>query len=381
MKLELHILQNFAPANLNRDDTGSPKSCEFGGVRRGRISSQAIKRAIRREFDASGLIPEEQRAVRSKRFVTEIAERLVGAGHDPEVAAGVAEAGLGLLDIKLAKDQKTQYLLYLAPAEIDAIAAFCDSNWGTLAAAAAGEKKSKKDTKDDGAKALAKQLKTSLDGGRAADLALFGRMLADLPEKNMDAASQVAHAISTHAVSAEFDYYTAVDDRQPEETAGADMIGTVEFNSACYYRYANIDLTQLRTNLGGDTGLVRATVDAFLAASRDAIPTGKQNSFAAQNPPSLVFAVLRERGAWSLANAFLKPVRAGSDKSLVEASAAALDCYWGELTEMYGEPAGAQLCVTALKGITLNVLEDHRASTFNEFADTISRGVAAGLEQ
>jgi CRISPR system Cascade subunit CasC len=381
MNLELHILQNFAPANLNRDDTGSPKTCDFGGVRRGRISSQAIKRAIRREFEDADLIPQESRAVRSKRFVDEIAKKLVVGGRDETLAAGVAEAGLGLLDIKLAKDQKTQYLLYLAPREIAAIADFCESQWDSLAALAAGEKKSKKDAKDDEAKALAKRLITSLDGGRAADLALFGRMLADLPEKNIDAASQVAHAISTHAISAEFDYYTAVDDLKPEDTAGADMIGTVEFNSACYYRYANIDLGQLRKNLDGDAELAAATVDAFLAASRDAIPTGKQNSFAAQNPPSLLFAVLRNRGAWSLANAFLKPVRQDRDTDLAQASAKALDGYWGELTGMYGEPAGAQLSIIALDGIKLGSLERDRASNFREFADTISQGVAAGMGQ
>jgi CRISPR system Cascade subunit CasC len=381
MHLELHILQNFAPANLNRDDTGSPKSCEFGGVRRARISSQAIKRAIRREFDAANLIPQEARAVRSKRFVDEIAKRLVDNGRDQELAADVAEAGLGLLDIKLAKEQKTQYLLYLAPREISAIADFCESQWDALAAIATGDKKSKKDAKDDEAKALAKRLMISLDGGRAADLALFGRMLADLPEKNIDAASQVAHAISTHQVDMEFDYYTAVDDLKPEDTAGADMIGTVEFNSACYYRYANIDLGQLRENLGGDAELAAATVDAFLAASRDAIPTGKQNSFAAQNPPSLLFAVLRDRGAWSLANAFLKPVRQEREADLAQASAKALDGYWAELTGMYGEPAGARLCVCALNGIKLDALQPHRAANFREFADCVSKGVAAGMGQ
>lgn len=367
MLLELHIIQNFAPSNLNRDDTGAPKSCEFGGYRRARISSQSIKRAIRGEFNAGALVPAEGRATRSKRFVDEVAKRLNAAGCDPEAAPAVAEAGLALLDIKLAKDQKTEYLLFLGEREIAAIAEFCNQQWDSLAATT--EKKGKKDAKDDTTKKLAAELARSLDGGKAADLALFGRMLADLPERNIDAASQVAHAISTHQVSSEFDYYTAVDDLKPEDTAGADMIGTVEFNSACFYRYANIDVDQLTKNLGGDQELVDATLRAFLLASRDAIPTGKQNSFAARNAPAFFCTVVRERGAWSLANAFVDPVRPGRDGGLIGASIAALDSHWGELASMYGAPAGAKVAVAALGQPALEHLKLHRVENFNVLLD------------
>ncbi len=373
MLLELHILQNFAPSNLNRDDTGSPKTCEFGGYRRARISSQAIKRAIRREFDISNLVPEEQRAIRSKRFVEKIADGLASRGRPAELCAGVAEAGLALLDIALAKDQKTEYLLYLGAAEVDRIVAFCEAQWETLAASAAEKKAAKKGGQDDDAKKLAKELKSALDGGRAADLALFGRMLADLPERNIDAACQVAHAISTHQVSSEFDYYTAVDDLKPGDTAGADMIGTVEFNSACYYRYANIDLGQLTRNLGGDAALAADTVRAFLVASRDAIPTGKQNSFAARNAPSFIMTVVRPSGAWSLANAFVCPVRP-SGEGIIAKSITALDRHWGELTTTYGAPAGASLALIATGDAELPNLAAARVATFN---DLLERTVAA----
>jgi CRISPR system Cascade subunit CasC len=354
MQLELHIIQNFAPSNLNRDDTGSPKSCEFGGYRRARISSQAIKRAIRAEFENQQLVPDNRRAERSKRFVEKIASRLTELGRPGDQAPAVAEAGLGLLNIKLADAEKTQYLLYFAPTEIDAIAQFCDGQWDVLATA---EKRGKKDQKDAETRKLADELKKKLDGGRAADLALFGRMLADLPERNIDAASQVAHAISTHQVSVEFDYYTAVDDLKPEDTAGADMIGTVEFNSACYYRYANIDLEQLRSNLAEDDELVRETVRAFLQASIEAIPTGKQNSFAARNLPSFVMTVVRERGAWSLANAFAQPVpgRMHGD-GLIDASIRRLEEHWVRLIGMYGAPTGLQTFFSALAGLELGHL-------------------------
>ena len=97
-----------------------------------------------------------------------------------------------------------------------------------------------------------KEIINAFNRGKAIDLALFGRMLADLPEKNTDAACQVAHAISTHAVEREFDFYTAIDDLKPDDTSGADMMGTVEFNSACLYRYAVINWDKLVENLQED---------------------------------------------------------------------------------------------------------------------------------
>jgi CRISPR system Cascade subunit CasC len=369
MLLEIHILQNFAPSNLNRDDTGSPKTCEFGGSRRARISSQAIKRAIRNEFSLNNLVPEDQRAIRSKRFVEEITRRLVASGKNPDDAAAVANAAIEAIGLKTANDKnaaytgefgagssssevtfrKLQVLFYLSTAELKAFSEFADANWEALLAMARAENASARDKKaarEAAATALSKKViddfKARLNGGRAADLALFGRMLADLPDRNIDAASQVAHAISTNRVSVEFDYYTAVDDLKPGDTEGADMIGTVEFNSACYYRYANIDLTQLKRNLGGDDGLVEAAVRAFLVASRDAIPTGKQNSFAARSAPSFIMTVVRPAGAWSLANAFVRPIHPGRDTDLVSESIQALGTYWGELSRLYGSPEGFQ---------------------------------------
>ena len=365
MNLELHILQNFAPSNLNRDDTGSPKSCEFGGVRRARISSQCLKRAIREQFKSQDLVPAANRAERTKRLVLAITEGLQERGRDAGVARGVAEQALAAIEIKLGDlpkgedatldEYKTQYLVYLGATELATLVSFCDTHWTALEELASpseakGKAKDKKASSKDiadklGGKSVVEALKKSLDGGRAADLALFGRMLADLPERNIDAASQVAHAISTHQVGIEFDYYTAVDDRKPDDNAGADMIGTVEFNSACYYRYANIDLGQLFENLGKDRDLALKTVEAFLLANRDAEPTGKQNSFAARNKPSFVFAVVRGSGSWSLANAFAVPVR-GED--LVGGSIDALAKHWDEMVGMYDAPDGLAAAWCAL---------------------------------
>jgi len=353
MFLELHMLQNFAPSNLNRDDTGSPKDCEFGGYRRARISSQCIKRSIRTEFKKNGLVPVENQALRTKRLVSEVAGRLVLAGRDRDAAEIVVVNAIGGLGLSVVDDQKTQYLLFLGTQELERITEACQAHWDTLCTRSTSEeigKKAKKAAKAVVPKEVADVLKAALDGGKAADLALFGRMLADLPEKNVNAACQVAHAISANRVQPEFDFYVAIDDLKPDDTAGADMIGTVEFNSACFYRYANVDLGELTKNLGGDLELTRATIEAFLRASITAIPTGKQNSMAAQNPPALVFAVVRERGLWSLANAFTKPVAPNRDRDLVQGSIAALDDHWGKMTRMFGEDGVLGVWVAALDG-------------------------------
>lgn len=338
MIVELHILQNFAPANLNRDDTGSPKDCSFGGHRRARISSQCFKRATRTEFGEAGLIHRANLSERTTRAAEEIAKRLMMRGRPEAAARAVAVALLSGLGIKMSEG-RTRYLLFLADQELNAAVDICMAHWDNLLAAVeqaqngAGNAREKTTTIPNETKTA---MLNRLDGGRAADLALFGRMIADRADKNVEAACQVAHAISTNKVDVEFDFYTAVDDLKPDDTAGADMLGTVEFNSACFYRYANVDTTQLLTNLGGDEGLARSTLDAFLRASVAAIPTGKQNSMAAHNPPSLVMITARKRGQWNLANAFIRPIRPYGETDLIQASVVALDTYWGRLTDMYG---------------------------------------------
>lgn len=354
MIIELHILQNFAPANLNRDDTGSPKDCYFGGYRRARISSQCLKRAIRDEFTSAHLIDSQFLSERTKRIVDELTKRLAASGRPEAESRKVAIALLNETGLKVVKEDKTQYLLFLAVGEINAAVDIANQHWNALSTATqAREETEGVDAGSTKAKAelLPSQIKTEmlqrLDGGRAADLALFGRMIANLKERNVEAACQVAHAISTNKIEVEFDFFTAVDDHRPQETTNADMLGSVEFNSACFYRYANVDTGQLIENLRGDEALARSTLAAFLRASVSAVPSGKQNSMAAYNPPSLVFLVVRERGQWNLANAFLNPIRPNPPVDLVQTSIAALDAYWGKLADMYGDaPSRAWLATT-----------------------------------
>ena len=331
MILEAHVIQNVAPANLNRDDTGAPKDAVFGGYRRARVSSQAWKRAVRQSFATE--FSEEELAWRTKRLVDQVAERLAASGRDAEqakkVAAAVLSAGGAGIDEKTGQ---TKVLWLVARRSIDALVKLCEDHWGTLAA---GKKLSASDEK-----AIKKAVAEDVIGEKAVDIALFGRMLTDAPDGGtVEAAAQVAHAISTHSVDTEFDYFTAVDDLLPSEESGAGMLGTVEFNSACFYRYACLDAAQLLDNLDGDTELARRAALAFATGFVTVMPTGKQNTFAAHNPPAAALLVARASGSWNLANAFVDPVRATRNADLVAASCERLAGHWAELVAMYSNPA------------------------------------------
>lgn len=329
MFIEVHILQSFAPSNLNRDDTGNPKDTEFGGVRRARISSQCIKRSIRLHPKFSETTQTEN-GVRTRWITRLLAEPLIKAGKPTEQAQQVAEAFA--MQYSKMDQHHTSVLLFLSKSEINAVVQKLGENWEQIISGL-------KDGKSSFLDAMAKEMFKSLrDRTSAPDIAMFGRMLAEKPELNIDAACQVAHAISTHRVSMEMDFYTAVDDLLKGEETGAGMMGVIPFNSACFYRYARTDWEQLHNNLGGDTELARRTVEGFLRAAALAVPTGKQTSFAAQNPPDFLLGVFRSDGqAWSLANAFEKPVRPGREGGLVSPSIGALDTYWGRLIRTYGD--------------------------------------------
>lgn len=358
MKLELHILQNFAPSNLNRDDTGAPKDCQLGGHRRARISSQCLKRAVRDAFQSHGMFGEDELAVRTKRIVENVADLLVSE-HQREREAAIELAAATLagagLKVKGADDNhKSKYLIFLPKRHLSQLANLINTHWDTIkklgAEATASptvppEAKGTSKRKDKAQKkgAFPKEMADELipifeDAARTPDLALFGRMIADAPSWNVDAACQVAHAISTNRVAMEFDFYTAVDDLRPHDTAGSGMMGTVQFNSSCYYRYAVLDTDDLRENLGDDGNVLAGrTAAAFVRASVLAIPTGKQNSMAAHNPPSFVLAIARRNGTpVSLANAFCNPVRPNGDSDLVGESIVALRAYLGRMCAMYG---------------------------------------------
>jgi CRISPR system Cascade subunit CasC len=353
MFVEIHILQNFPPSNLNRDDVGQPKEADFGGVRRARISSQCLKRSIRYAGRAAGVPSVFERSTgvplsaRTKLMSKPLSARLQAAGKPEDaaeaVAVAVAEAYAGKLDEK--RKGETAVLLYLSARELDGIAEKLIDRWEHAAPQAAARapegKAAKKAGKgeasviDEIVKALIKETQTRTG---APDIALFGRMLADKPETNVDAACQVAHAISTHAVhKADIDYYTAMDELKVDEP-GAGFLDVAYFNSACFYRYARIDVRLLTRNLGGDVELARRAVGAFIRASEAAVPSGKKNSHAQETRPSLVAAVVRtdDSQGWSLVNAFEKPVRTGTEAGLVAQSARELSAEFQDHLDSYG---------------------------------------------
>ncbi len=329
--IEIHALQNFAPSNLNRDDTGAPKDALFGGTRRARVSSQCLKRAVRQYFSdlvVQNALGSEDVAFRTKRILDALTKALTEKGHPESEAVEKARLALAAMELVVKEDGKSQYLLFLGQREIANIASIIHEKWKSIVASEAASTEGKKagKAKKQAAQAADPELKKALDkvfdGGKAVDVALFGRMLADMPEKNQNAACQVAHAISTHSVEREFDFYTAVDDLKPEDTAGADMMGTVEFNSACFYRYAVVDWDKLVKNLQGDAELAVKGLRAFLEGFVVAEPTGKQNTFAAHNPPEFIaVSVRRNTAPRNLANAFETAVFTKKGESLTKKSA------------------------------------------------------------
>lgn len=344
--VEIHTLQNFAPSNLNRDDTGAPKDAFFGGTRRARVSSQCLKRAVRQHF--AGLVEQEalasdDLACRTKRILDALTKSLIEKSRDASEAAEKVRLALAAIELSIKDDGKSQYLLFLGLREISNIADIIHEKWDSITAVevtpAEGKKpgKAKKQAALSADPELKKALEKVFDGGKAVDVALFGRMLADMPGKNRNAACQVAHAISTHSVEREFDFYTAVDELRPEDTAGADMMGTVEFNSACFYRYAIVDWEKLVENLQADTELAVKGLRAFLEGFVVAEPTGKQNTFAAHNPPDFVaVSVRRNTAPRNLANAFETAIRVKRDESLTRKSAEKLARKAKELQSAYG---------------------------------------------
>jgi CRISPR system Cascade subunit CasC len=320
LNVDVHVIQSVPPSNLNRDDAGSPKTAVYGGVRRARVSSQAWKRATRRDFE--GYLDTSEFGVRTKRAMELLGKRIEAfePGLDGAVALAKAKATLEAAGLKTKAARKaaegtpelTEYLVFFSNQQLDKLA--------QLAV----------DAGDDAPAGVA--AKKVLKEGNSFDLALFGRMVANDADLNVDAACQVAHALSTHAVTNEFDYYTAVDDKNPDEETGAGMIGTVEFNSATLYRYATVSVNALQENLGHPEATARA-VEAFVRSFVQSMPTGKQNTFANGTLPEAVVVMVRDGQGVNLVGAFEDAVGAGD--GYVAASCEKLAEYAKDVAEAY----------------------------------------------
>ena len=334
--VDIHLIQSLPPSCVNRDDSGSPKSALYGGVRRLRVSSQSWKRATRLYFNEH--LDATDVGIRTKRVVELLADRISAIAPDlADSALALAEQVFSAAKIKVApprgkKDAPAEsgYLLFLSTSQINRLAEMATR------AAHAGEKIDPKETK--------KIFKEE----HAVDIALFGRMVADDADLNVDAACQVAHAISTHAAENEYDFFTAVDDeksRAMEEDAGAGMMGTVEFSSATMYRYATVNLDMLVENLGDRDAALRA-LSVFLEGFCLSMPTGKQNTFANRTLPDSVVVSVRDDQPVSLVGAFEKPVRTTESDGFLTRSVEALARYEHTIEENFGLKPQASFVVS-----------------------------------
>jgi CRISPR system Cascade subunit CasC len=334
MKLEIHILQSFPPANLNRDENGMPKSTVFGGRPRARISSQCQKRAVRKFYQDYADLSQEQFADRSRNWLPELKTLLVEQGINE--AQAVIAARLALEEgLKLKFDDKGRAttIVFLGRTEIAAIANILVKNWNEIEPGLTGDKPELPKKDPNLPKVIEKAL---VDTGKPGDVALFGRMMASLPTVNVDAAVQMAHAISVNTLQQEFDFFTAVDDLGGDDETGADHIGETGYNSSTYYRFAILDTEQLKQNLGADDQAVNIA-KAFAEAVIKSIPTGHQNGFAAHSLPAAVMVVVRNGQPISLVDAFENPVTPTGGKSLLENTLSKLDSHWSDLSKMYGD--------------------------------------------
>jgi CRISPR system Cascade subunit CasC len=381
IKIEVHLIQNFAPSNLNRDDTGQPKNAYFGGFRRARISSQCSKRSVRQLWKTSS---DAGVGERTKLLKSKLRQSLKADGRSEEAISKAIDTFIEQFYSKMDKKDgdKTAVLLFVSEDEIKQAALIINEHWARLS------KGEQIDSRE------AKTVVAKLDKAKvSADIALFGRMLAEQPERNTDGACQVAHPISTHKVDMEMDFYTAVDDLNPEGETGAGMMGVVGYNSACYYRYAVVDRDQLARNLARKTERkdgkwveeledkdykeADAVIKEFLKAMVYAIPTGKQNSFAAINLPSFGLFVRRKGGVpISLANAFAKPVRPSrDDDDLIGLSIDALTKYWEAIRKKYGDHGiQAISCFHIGQEDRLNALKDSDKGTVEDAISAIIKG-------
>lgn len=337
--LELHIIQSVPVSCLNRDDLNSPKTAILGGVQRARVSSQSWKRAIREM--AKEISPELFQGERTRLLYDPLYRAMITNGAseiDADDGAKNIIDALVKLDSKSPEKNKSTTLYFMSPNEISLIA------------------KSYVDLKD------AKKALRTVNGkvlNDAADISIFGRMVANDHTLTIEGAAMFSHALSTHKVDNEIDFFSAVDDLQPKEESGAGMTGTLEFNSATYYRFAALNLDMLADvdHLGSLTVDERKSiVRTFIEATIRAVPGARKNTMNGNTMPNCVMGVVREKGhPIQLINAFEKPVY--STQGYIEKSVELMKAEYKKLVETWG-----------LKSIELKTIPDEK---FDSFIDSL----------
>lgn len=349
--VEIHAIHSVPPSNLNRDDTGSPKSALVGGVKRHRVSSQSWKKAIRDYFQENNDVA--NLGVRTKNIGTLIADKIQELSPETERESALALAVEAMKALKIIGKTKAaneeivtaDALFLISAAQVESVA---------------------KILIEEGSDFKAASLKNSLLANNSLDLALFGRMVASSPDLNVEAAAQFAHAFSTHEVTSEFDFFTAVDDFNDNDHAGAGMMGDIEFTSSTLYRYAAINVSALAAQFGGDEETVAQGVARFLNAFLRAVPSGKQNSFAALTLPEAFIVKVTNGQPISLANAFEKPVASGNEGYSIASVKKLVDAI-DESNQTYGKEGK-----TFATGLTKEAREElSKISLVGSLAETI----------
>ena len=374
MLLEIHMLKNYPSTNLNRDDTGAPKNCIFGGVQRGRISSQCLKRSWR----TSPLMQQALKnhlGIRTRKLPELVCQKLQGQVDDAYLPLIQKKlSGIGNKNSKETDTGMTSQIVLYSPEDIERVAQAIQEKIKDC-----GDVKKFEKIKAKEIEALLE--KNASDRPISLDIALFGRMVTSNAFADVEAAMQVAHAFSTNKVAMETDFFTAMDDCLGNSELGSGMMGDVDYNSSCYYLYASLDIDKLKENLQyaeNPDALIQKAIPVLLQAMVYSNPSGKQNSFAGNTLPSAICVECKEYPVpVSYANAFVKPVYPMQGKDLVTRSIEGLAEHIQTISKEYTIPIEKRFWFTLGQIQSLDAPNTENCKTF---ADVLA-GVQAILQQ
>lgn len=347
---QIHLLTSYPPANLNRDDLGRPKTATMGGYNRLRVSSQCLKRNWR----VSDIFEEKMHGTlgtRTKLQGPKVYQKLVDGGFEEKDALAVAKAIVE--PFGKAEGDKEKYkhkqVVHYSPSEQAAIDALVEK--------LIAEKR---------AKLEADEASLLQESHKAVDIAMFGRMLADKPKYNVEAAVQVAHALTVHEAAVEDDFFTAVDDlNDRQDDAGSAHMGNTEFGAGLFYVYICVDRKQLVENLGGDEKLAGDAIAALVDAAAKVSPSGKQNSFGSRAYANFVLAETGNQQPRSLSVAFLKPVTSerSDDEGMLHKAVQSIVSTRDKMDQVYGATSDASYTINTAtaEGTLEQLLEFVRA--------------------
>lgn len=401
--LDIHAIQTLPPSNVNRDDTGSPKTARYGGVTRARVSSQSWKRAMRLYFNEN--FDDKLLGVRTKNICALIKEEAIKMNNDiPEEElqsrinaifwwsfCNKGKKGEALPNKKKSNKKEeddvdeedkvlelvSDTLIFLSKTQIKNLANFILSpaKYEEYAGCYEDFKKKQKISKDNKKSFtnIKEEFNKIIGENNSVDIALFGRMVAADPDFNCDASCQVAHAISTHAVETEFDFFTALDDYDKNsDHAGAGHLDTTEFNSSTLYRYANVALHDLADELNS-ASLMELPIKEFIKAFVLSMPTGKINTFANQTVPEAVIVSLRNDRPLNLITAFEEPVI--SRKGYTKESIKKLSDEFSKVSKIIG-PAEKTFVLSLNDNYEISWIENSKTcSNLDNMIDDITNGI------